>query len=127
MQQNSAALSVHLRSILCRDREVDVIDDFDLGIDDSDPATSLSNEEIIFYAMQHDLPLFISMDGSLERGVATISISIVAPDILDYDEACEWQDHPAKVPLIRSWRLPSHWGTGSVSINMAEPVGFIFR
>mgnify|MGYP000952583065 CR=1 FL=1 len=34
MQQNSAALSAHLRSILCLDKEANVPDDIDLGIDD---------------------------------------------------------------------------------------------
>ena len=125
MHQNSAALSTHLRSILCLDWEANIPEANDLGIDDLDPDTPISNEDVIFHATQHDLPMFVSMDGSLERGVATISISVVAPDISDSDEAQEWQDRPAKILLIRSWRLPSQWGTGLASINMAEAVGFI--
>jgi hypothetical protein len=43
----------------------------------------MSDEEIILNAMQHDLPLFVSIDGNLNNrnGNATVSISIVAPDI----------------------------------------------
>jgi hypothetical protein len=75
--------------------------------------------------MQHDLPIFASIDGSLENGIATTSLSVVAPHIFDSDEAQEWQHRPAKVLLTRSWRLPQKWGTSPSCINMAESLGLI--
>jgi len=74
------------------------------------------------------LPLCISIDGSLDsQGVATTTITILAPDIRDDDSLdCNiWENRPAKALLIRSWWLPLKWGTGSTSINMAESIGFI--
>jgi hypothetical protein len=51
----------------------------------------------------HDLPIFVSIDGSKDDvGIATVSI-IVAPDIHESDVALEWGDRIAKVMLIRSW------------------------
>ena len=79
-------------------------------------------------ALQHDLPIFVSIDGSLDKhGIATTSICILAPDIWDEDEidGMNWQNRLAKVLLIRSWRLPKYWGTSPVCINMAEAIGFI--
>jgi hypothetical protein len=54
-------------------------------------------------------------------------VCILAPDIRDTDavNGTEWQNRPAKVPLIRSWCLPKKWGIEKVSINMAEASGFI--
>jgi hypothetical protein len=69
-----------------------------------------------------------SIDGNLdEYGIATTSISIVAPDIYDHDEvdSLNWQHSIAKILLIRSWRLPKHWGTSQACTNMAEAIGFI--
>jgi hypothetical protein len=37
----------------------------------------------------------------------------------------EWQHRTCKVLLIRSWKLPQHWGTDLTCINMAETMGFI--
>jgi len=50
---------------------------------DTSTRITMSDEEIIVNAMQHDLPLFVSIDGNLNNrnGNATVSISIVAPDI----------------------------------------------
>jgi hypothetical protein len=68
-----------------------------------------------------------SIDGNLdEYGIATTSISIVAPDIYDHDEvdSLNWQHSIAKILLIRSWRLPKHWGTSQACTNMAEAIRF---
>jgi hypothetical protein len=55
--------------------------------------------------MQHDLPIFISIDGSIdENGYAFSTIFIVAPDIRNTDMMgiLEWQNRLAKILLIRS-------------------------
>lgn len=122
IQENSEALSKHLQSILSLDNEEVPIEELD---EDTEFVRRMTNDEVIFYAMQHDLPLFASIDGGLENGIATVSISIVAPHILDNDEGQEWQDRPAKVFLIRSWRLPRKWCASPVCINMAESLGLI--
>jgi hypothetical protein len=86
------------------------------------------DQEILERAMQHDLPIFVSIDGSLdEYGIATTSISIAAPDIYDHDEvgSLNWQHRIAKILLICSWRLPKHWGASQACINMAESIDFI--
>jgi hypothetical protein len=75
--------------------------------------------------MQHDLPMFVSIDGGLKDGIATVCVTILAPDIHDTDEDMEWQSRSAKALLIRSWQLPKQWGTSSTCINMAESLGFI--
>jgi hypothetical protein len=90
--------------------------------------TPILDQEILERAMQHDLPIIISIDGSLdEYSVVTTSISIVAPDINDHDEvgSLNWQHRIAKLLLIHSWRLPKQWGTSQACINMAESIGFI--
>jgi hypothetical protein len=53
MQQNSELLSTHIRNILCLSNND--IRNF--------PETYMSNEEIINYATQHELPIFVSIDG----------------------------------------------------------------
>jgi hypothetical protein len=89
------------------------------------------DHKILEHALQHDLPIFVSIDGSLdENGVATTSISsisIVAPDIDDQDDvgSLNWQHRIVKVLLIHSLRLPKPWGTSQACINMAESIGFI--
>jgi hypothetical protein len=86
------------------------------------------DHEILEHALQHDLPIFVSIDGSLnENGVATTSISIVAPDIDDQDDvgSLNWQHRIVKVLLIHSWRLPKPWGTSQACINMAESKGVL--
>ena len=77
MQQNSESLSEHLSSILRLKTENTEAIDTDL--DDNYP---LSDIEILEYATQHDLLVFVSIDGSLtDDGIATVSVSILAPDI----------------------------------------------
>jgi len=88
----------------------------------------MTDHKIIEYATQHDLAIFISIDGSLnEQNGASTTITILAPDIRDYDDRddTEWQDREAKILLIRSWCLPKKWGSGQACINMAETLGFI--
>jgi hypothetical protein len=78
--------------------------------------------------MQHDLPIFVSIDGSLDDlGITTVSISIVARDIKmsDDKDGTEWQNRPQKTLLIHSWQLPKQWGTSIAIINRAETLGFI--
>jgi hypothetical protein len=43
----------------------------------------LLNNKILEFVTQHDLPVFVSIDGSLVENEATVSISIIAPDIRD--------------------------------------------
>lgn len=87
---------------------------------------ALSDQEILDQALEHDLPVFVSIDGSLDdQGIATVSITVVAPDIRECDIALEWKDGIAKPLLVWSWRLPSLWGNTKVCINMAESIGFI--
>lgn len=61
----------------------------------------------------------------MKDGIATVSMSIIAPHIKNTDTEDEWQKRTAKVLLIRSWRLPQQWGTGLTCINVAEALGFI--
>ena len=43
--------------------------------------------EIINFATQHDLPIFVSIDGSLDnKGITTTTVSVVAQDIKDKDK-----------------------------------------
>jgi hypothetical protein len=84
--------------------------------------------EIINFATQHDLPIIVSIHGSLDnKGIATTTVSVVAPDIKDKDKinSLEWQNRLGKVLLIRSWCLPRNWGTRKESINITEAIGFI--
>jgi len=123
MKQNSENLAKHLAMILRL--QPDTMEDIQEEISIND---HLKDHKIFEYAMQHDLPVFVSIDGSIDDStVATTSISIVAPDIRDTDEkdSIAWQNRLAKVLLIRSWRLPKYWGTVKASINMAESLGFI--
>jgi hypothetical protein len=124
MKQNSELLSQHLASLLRLkyDRE----DNMNTPNVDEE---YLSDQEILSYATQHNLPLTISIDGSFnsEEGIATTTICITAPDIRETDppDSDIWQYRCAKVLLIRSWRLPKKWGTGKATINLAESIGFI--
>jgi len=43
----------------------------------------LLNNKILEFVTQHDLPVFVSIAGSLVENEATVSISIIAPDIRD--------------------------------------------
>jgi hypothetical protein len=86
---------------------------------------SMMDPEIINFATQHDLPIFVSIDGSLDnKGITTTTVSVVARDIKDKDKinCLEWQNRLGKVLLIRTWCLPKNWGTRKESINMAEAI-----
>jgi hypothetical protein len=122
MQLNSEQMSLHLKRILCLSVDNTVLETIN---DDPQADSLLLNTEILEYATQHGLPIFISIDGGLEQRVATVSITILAPDIKSDDVDLEWQDRPAKALLIRSWQLPQQWGISSTCINMAESIGFI--
>ena len=72
----------------------------------SDANTRLFDYEIIGLATQHDLPIFVSIDGSLdENDIATVSISMIDHDIHEVDNAKSenWQNRMARALLIRSW------------------------
>ncbi len=122
MQHNSRQLSAHLKNTLClSNNDLDAENIHDMR----DIHRPLYNAEILEIATRGDLPIFVSIDGSLSNGSATVSCSIVAPDIKHNDIDMEWQHRPAKALLIRSWKLPQHWGTSPTCINMAEALGFI--
>ena len=122
MQTNSERLSAHLKAILS-------LSNADAGVAEggtcSNPPRPILNSEVIEHATQHDLPIFVSIDGGLKHGIATVCVTILAPDIKDNDTDAEWKDRPAKALLIRSWQLPKQWGTSLTCINMAESLGFI--
>jgi len=47
----------------------------------------MMDPEIINFATQHDLPIFVSIDGSLDnKGITTTTVSVVARDIKDKDK-----------------------------------------
>ena len=118
MEFNSTHLSIHLKNILCL-----TPDKYESPTNQS---TNISDQEIMDQAVQHDLPIFVSIDGSVDdKDNTMVSISIVGPDIRESDFALEWKERTAKVLLIRFWCLPSRWGTSKVCINMAESLGFI--
>jgi len=74
----------------------------DIPIEDIDDV-KLLDSEILELASQHDLPIFISIDGGYDQnGAATTSMCILAPDIRDTDaiNGTEWQNRPAKILLI---------------------------
>ena len=121
MKENSENLSKHLRTLLSLSMET-------TGTNDLPPAEQhlMSDAAILDHATMHDLPIFVSSDGSVSAdGMIIVSTSILAPDIHEDDTSSEWQQRPAKILLIRSWRLPQHWGTGTSCINMAESLDFI--
>jgi hypothetical protein len=126
MHQNSQNLVTHLRQILQLNPNQE---EQDGGSKDRMPLQDhLLDHEIYDLALAHDLPIFVSIDGSLdETGIATFSMTILAPDIKDTDtvNSLNWLDKIAKVLFIRSWRLPRQWGTSSACINMAKSLGFI--
>jgi hypothetical protein len=127
MHQNSQNLATHLQSIL--QLKTDQGESAPRNTATSTPGTEyLVDHQIFDYAMAHDLPIVVAIDGSLdETGVAAVSIAIIAPDIKDSDPigSLNWLSRLAKVLLIRSWRLPKKWGTNYACINMAESIGFI--
>jgi len=105
MEQNSNKLSQHLSNLLQLKHD----NNDDNGGYTDEQNIYMTDRETIEYATQHDLPIFISIDGSLdEQSGASTTITIVAPDIRDYDnrDGTKWQDREAKILLIRSWCLP---------------------
>jgi len=127
MDRNSSHLAEHLFKIL-RLNPIDQPEDEQSPQRYFDTSIYLTDQEIFDHATLHDLPICLSIDGSLgEDEVATTTVSIVAPDIRETDaiDGGEWQDRIAKVLLIRSCRLPMKWGTSNTSINMAESIGFL--
>jgi hypothetical protein len=122
MQSNCEQLMNHLRNILSLTQNGAIMENDD---ENRERSRFIHNEEILDYATQHDIPIFVSTDGSLKNGVATVSLSIIAPHILNTDTDDELQKRPDKVLLIQSWRLPQQWGTGITCTNMAEAIGFI--
>jgi hypothetical protein len=103
VQWNSEKLVARLKNILCISNDETY---FECSEDEHDEDRPLRNEEIMQMATQHNLPMFISIDGSLDNNSAMVSISIIIPDIQDTDINMEWQHRLAKVLLIRSWKLP---------------------
>jgi tRNA(Ile)-lysidine synthase TilS/MesJ len=74
MRENSEDLAQYLYSIL-RLQWSDDIEDHEDQQDIFDPAIYLTDQEILEYATQHDLPVTISVDGSHEMdGVTTATI-----------------------------------------------------
>ncbi len=127
MHQNSQNLATHLQSILQLKTDQGQSAPRNTATSTPEPEY-LEDHQILDYAMAHDLPIFVAIDGSLdENGVATVSTAIIAPDIKDSDPtgSLNWLSRLAKVLLIRSWRLPKKWGTTYACINMAESIGFI--
>jgi hypothetical protein len=125
--QNSQNLATHLQSLL--QLKTDQGESAPSNTANSTPVTEyLEDHQIFDYAMAHDLPIFVAIDGSLdETEVAAVSIAIIASDNKDSDPigSLNWLSRLAKVLLIRSWHLPKKWGTNSACINMAESIGFI--
>jgi hypothetical protein len=64
MQLNSEQMSLHLKRILCLSVDDTVLETIN---DDPQADSLLLNTEILEYATQHDLPIFISIDGGLEQ------------------------------------------------------------
>ena len=121
MLQNSINLSEHLATVLRLQQTQN-----DLAPDSSLDNYPLSDNEIISFATRHELPIFVSIDGSLlNDGAASVSVNIIAPDIRTFDQDAEWQNRVAKILLSHCWDLPKKWGTGKTCINMAEALGFI--
>jgi len=78
MRINSENMAQHLFNIL--QLEVDAYEANSQGSFDDDKC--MMDHEIIDYATQLDLPIFVSIDGSLDdKGIATTNVSIVAPDL----------------------------------------------
>ena len=118
MQFNSEDMAEHLFQLLCLDPQK------------TEPwqhnPNALCDQEIIDQALQHDLPLFISIDGGLDdNGIATVSMSITAPDIQEQDITLEWKNRIANVLLIRSWRLSFYLG-GFESLHKYDRIHRIY-
>ncbi len=97
MQENSENMVLHLLQIL----QLNPDHPPDPLLADLEADEYLKDHEILEYATQHDHPVFVSIDGSLDNnGIATKTISIIAPDIQDEDyQETEWQDERGEEDL----------------------------
>jgi hypothetical protein len=107
MEENSALLSMHLKSILCFQNNEAQYQDFDEIQDLMDHHRLASNNDLIEHATQLDLPIFLSIDASLHNNSAISSVSLVVPDIRLHHGGLEWQQRRAKTVITRSWKLPT--------------------
>jgi hypothetical protein len=130
MQQNSELLSAHLKRLLHLQNEI--LDDDAPNDREDDSLDSIYNEDrlvldhkILQHVAQLEIPIFLSIDASLDKAEAVSSISIVVPDTRENDTGLEWHDRLAKSLFTHAWRVPKYWGTTEVCINMAETFGFI--
>jgi hypothetical protein len=130
MQQNSELLSAHLKRLLHLQNKI--LDDDAPNDREDDSLDSIYDEDrlvldhkILQHVAQLEIPIFLSIDASLDKGEAVSSISIVVPDTRENDTGLEWHDRPAKSLFTRAWRVPKYWGTTEVCISMAETFGFI--
>ncbi len=85
MQQNSELLSAHLKRLLHLQNEI--LDDDAPNDREDDSLDSIYDEdrlvldhEILQHVAQLEIPIFLSIDASLDKGEAVSSISIVVPD-----------------------------------------------
>lgn len=90
MQCNSKLLSIHLKNILCLSNSTMSTEN---NHDGNTFDKLILNAEILEFTTQHDLPMFVTIDGSLKNEIATVSISLVAPDISHTDVNMEWQEN----------------------------------
>jgi len=85
MQQNSELLSAHFKRLLHLQNEI--LDDDAPNDREDDSLDSIYDEdrlvldhEILQHVAQLEIPIFLSIDASLDKGEAVSSISIVVPD-----------------------------------------------
>jgi len=85
MQQNSKLLSAHFKRLLHLQNEI--LDDDAPNDREDDSLDSIYDEdrlvldhEILQHVAQLEIPIFLSIDASLDKGEAVSSISIVVPD-----------------------------------------------
>jgi hypothetical protein len=126
MQQNSKDLAEYLYTVL----RLQVNSQGSPPTQDWDTQIYLSDQEIIDHAMQHDLPIFVSIDGSYDaEGIACTTISIVAPDIQEEDDlnSDEWTNRLAKILsaqmqriLINGREVCQRWARQCSIINLQQ-------
>jgi hypothetical protein len=85
MQQNSELLSAHLKRLLHLQNEISDDDAPNDREDDSldsiyDEDRLVLDHKILQLVAQLEIPIFLSIDASLDKGEAVRSISIVVPD-----------------------------------------------
>jgi hypothetical protein len=86
MQHNCEQLTIHLKSLLCLSTIAPNQQREEITFDND---RFLYDYEILEYATAHKLPIFVSIDGSLEDNSATASVSIIAPEIKILDNDME--------------------------------------